>query len=195
MAYALYGPKNVRAENARSFVFSPVRFSVRDLDHLLPVAAAAAVATEYSRRPRRGGGPPVVDNSLSLGVDERTSRVHDQGGICTLIFFGSGAWVGQIWVPHWPRRDVAVRRPGTWRSVRRCRRCSSPMDAVALRLSAIPALLAQRAVDSPLPPPEIVLSPGAILPGRTVKAVVPVRNDTDAAVDNLLLEVTHTDGL
>ena len=195
VSYALYDAHNPLVGDARSFVDSPARFRASDFDPLLPSQPLLHWLADILGGPAEVSDHRMWNTRYCSELTHEYQGAHDQGGICSVMYVGGRSWMGQMWfrTGHIEMTDAGA----FWHLLER-----PSLETVlisdgraATRLSALPAVLEQPAVDSPLPPPEIILTPSVIKRGVATKAVITVRNDGDVAVENLFLQVVQADGL
>jgi hypothetical protein len=196
VGYALYDDLHGSPVDARRFIYSPASLAASDLDPLLPAEPVLQWLGRVLSSPDRVADARMWTSRYCSELKDEHRSAHT-GGICTVIPFVAGSSLGQIWVRtgHVEDADTGI----VWFHSRPSVEAVFLADGAVSRLAALPGLL-DRPVghtggELTLSAADIVITPTAPRPGVPVKAVITLHNHGDTAVQNVLLEVVHADGL
>jgi hypothetical protein len=199
VAYALYDPTGDATADARWFIFSPMAYAASEFDPLLPSQPLFQwLSSVLSARAELADSRMWPSRYCSELTDEYHAA-HDAGGLCTVIYFANGGWLGQLWIRT---GHIEVSDTGAiWHPAERpsFEALFTSDGRAASRLSALPVMLDQPydldPRDKSLEAPSIVITPAAPKRGAVATAVITLHNEGEIALQNVLLQVIQVDGL
>jgi hypothetical protein len=196
--YAIYDAKAESTAPIRALVYGPASTPVREFDPLLGDEPFATWLSDVmsTRRTKNESGP----DWLSQYCDERTGEAGLKSpptAICSVVSFGLGRDIGQIWFRTADIRETDQGVEWTPLSPARFEGLVIMEAAQQSRLSSLPALLDTRPAARPIGdvsivPDDIVVTPAEPIPGAFVDAKVTVRNVGDGDLHKVQVYVGFT---
>jgi len=185
VSYAIYDSNTESSAAVRALVYGPASTHVSEFDPLLGDEPFGVWLSDVlsARSKKNESGP----DWLSQYCDERTGEAGlkvTSTGVCSVIYFGLGRDIGQIWFRTADIRETDQGIEWIPLSPAQFEGLLIRDSAQQTRLSRLPSLLdttptARPVGDVSIMPDDIVVSPAEPIPGAFAAATVTVRNIGD----------------